>query len=172
MTRGLDAAVTGNGTGLYAAETERDAKDASLDAENPFLLAPLAGITDMPFRKLCHEQGAALVFSEMVSAKALHYRDEKSFALLATDAGKGSGMGLYEAETGREAKDAGLREAETGLGDAEAGSSAAPDDGEGPVAFQFFGSEPEIMAEAVRLTADYPNVAIDVNMGCPVPKIV
>jgi tRNA-dihydrouridine synthase B len=98
--------------------------------ENPFILAPLAGITDMPFRKLCHEQGAALVYSEMVSAKALHYRDAKSFALLET----------------------------------------APD--EGRVALQLFGSEPDIMAEAARLLDSRGHAALDVNMGCPVPKIV
>jgi tRNA-dihydrouridine synthase B len=83
----------------------------------------------MPFRKLCREQGAALVYSEMVSAKALHYGDAKSFALLDTD----------------------------------------PD--EGPVVFQLFGSEPEIMAEAARLLDEREQAALDVNMGCPVPKV-
>jgi tRNA-dihydrouridine synthase B len=98
--------------------------------ENPFFLAPLAGITDLPFRKLCHLQGAALVYSEMVSAKALHFRDEKSLSLLATNVD------------------------------------------EGPVAFQLFGSEPDIMAEAARLLDAREQVSIDVNMGCPVPKVV
>jgi tRNA-dihydrouridine synthase B len=97
---------------------------------NPFILAPLAGITDMPFRKLCHEQGAALVYSEMVSAKALHYRDAKSFAILETD----------------------------------------PD--EGRVALQLFGSDPDIMAEAAQLLDSRGHAALDVNMGCPVPKVV
>jgi tRNA-dihydrouridine synthase B len=83
----------------------------------------------MPFRKLCHGQGAALVYSEMVSAKALHYRDAKSLALLETD----------------------------------------PD--EGPVVFQLFGSEPEIMAEAALLLDAREQAALDVNMGCPVPKV-
>ena len=98
--------------------------------DNPFLLAPLAGITDKSFRRLCLEKGAALVYSEMVSAKALWYKDKKTEKLL---------------EIGEGGK---------------------------PIAFQLFGSEPEIMAHAVNVLKERENVLIDINMGCPVPKVV
>ena len=93
-------------------------------------LAPLAGITDKSFRRLCHENGAALVYTEMVSAKALWYRDKKTEKLLETCAE------------------------------------------EGPVAFQIFGSDPEVMGWAAAALDDRENVLLDINMGCPVPKIV
>ena len=93
-------------------------------------LAPLAGITDKSFRRLCHECGAALVYTEMVSAKALWYGDRKTEKLL---------------ETCEE---------------------------EGPVAFQVFGSDPEVMAFAAEYLDGRENVLLDVNMGCPVPKVV
>ena len=96
----------------------------------PFLLAPLAGITDGPFRRLCSQAGAALVYSEMVSAKGLWYGDKNTGKLL----------------------------------------EILP--GEGPVAYQLFGHEPEIMAFAVRKLDSRMNVIFDINMGCPVPKIV
>jgi nifR3 family TIM-barrel protein len=106
------------------------AKIGTFEPANRLFLAPLAGITDKSFRRLCAEQGAALVCSEMVSAKALCYRNKNSEELLRTDAR------------------------------------------EGPVAFQLFGSDPEIMAEAAALLDDRMNVLLDVNMGCPVPKVV
>ena len=93
-------------------------------------LAPLSGITDKSFRRLCRECGAALVYTEMVSAKALWYGDRKTEQLL---------------ETCRE---------------------------EQPVAFQIFGSEPETMAYAAEMLDGRENVLLDVNMGCPVPKVV
>lgn len=96
----------------------------------PFLLAPLAGITDGPFRRLCSQAGAALVYSEMVSAKGLWYGDKNTGKLL----------------------------------------EILP--GEGPAAYQLFGHEPEIMAFAVRKLDSRMNVIFDINMGCPVPKIV
>ena len=96
----------------------------------PFLLAPLAGITDGPFRRLCSQAGAALVYSEMVSAKGLWYGDKNTGKLL----------------------------------------EILP--GEGPVAYQLFGREPEIMAFAARKLDSRMNVIFDINMGCPVPKIV
>lgn len=102
----------------------------SLKLENPFFLAPLAGITDAPMRRLCKEQGASLVFSEMVSGKGLWYKDKNTAKLLET----------YEEER--------------------------------PVAFQIFGHEPEIMAFTARQVSKLPCAAIDINMGCPVPKIV
>lgn len=97
--------------------------------DNPFLLAPLAGITDAPYRLLCRRFGAALVYSEMVSGKGLYYNDKKTDKLLE----------IWEEEK--------------------------------PVAYQVFGSEPEIMAYTAEKLNERDNVIIDVNMGCPVPKI-
>ena len=93
-------------------------------------LAPLAGITDKSFRRLCRECGAALVYTEMVSAKALWYGDRNTEKLLET----------------------------------------CPE--EAPVAFQVFGSDPETMAFAAATLDERENVLLDVNMGCPVPKVV
>ncbi len=98
--------------------------------ETPFILAPLAGITDKAMRSLCAKQGASLVYTEMVSAKGLWYGDRKSHSLL---------------EIGED---------------------------EGPVAFQLFGSDPEIMEFAAKELRSQKNVLIDLNAGCPVPKIV
>ena len=95
------------------------------------VLAPMAGVTDFAFRRLCREQGAALTTSEMVSARALVYHDEKTKAL------------LYR-----------------------------PGD-ERPFAAQIFGHEPEVMAEAAPLALELSGADIlDINMGCPVGKIV
>jgi len=98
-------------------------------------LAPLAGVSDKSFRRLCSEQGAALCYTEMVSAKALTYGNRGTRELL------------------------------------EIGG------GEGPVGFQLFGSEPSVMAEAVGILEARGGAAggaalYDVNMGCPVPKVV
>lgn len=110
-------------------------------------LGPMAGVTDLPFRLLCKEQGADLIYTEMVSAKGIHYNNRNSRDLLTCD----------EAER--------------------------------PVALQLFGSEPDIMAEIVeRLDGWSPDDKLltavpktegggrfdifDVNMGCPVPKVV
>ncbi|MEE0514987.1 MAG: tRNA dihydrouridine synthase DusB [Emergencia sp.] len=98
--------------------------------DNPFFLAPLAGITDAPTRRICREMGAALVYSEMVSGKGLYYKQEKTKNLLHIDPA------------------------------------------EKPVAFQVFGSEPEILAFTARELDGYENAILDINMGCPVPKIV
>lgn len=108
----------------------RSLKIGNVGLSSPFLLAPLAGITDGPFRRLCAEQGAALVYSEMVSAKGLWYKDKNTGKLLEIL------------------------------------------DGEKPVAYQLFGHEPEIMAFAARELEGCGNVIFDINMGCPVPKIV
>ena len=98
--------------------------------ENKIFLGPMAGVTDLPFRILCKEQGADVMVTEMVSAKGLYYGSPKTDILLATD------------------------------------------EREKPVGLQLFGSEPEIMAgEAVKLL-DRNYDFIDINMGCPVPKIV
>lgn len=108
----------------------KELRIGNLTLDNPFFLAPLAGITDSPFRSLCKEQGAALVFTEMVSGKGLWYGD------------KNTGKLLY----------------------------IAPE--EEPVGFQIFGHEPEVMAFTARELDKMPGALIDINMGCPVPKIV
>lgn len=98
--------------------------------DNRVILGPMAGVTDLPFRLLCREQGCGMAVTEMVSAKAILYHNKNTNELLAVDSQ------------------------------------------EGPVSVQLFGSDPEIMAEiAVRLE-EGPYACIDVNMGCPVPKIV
>ncbi len=97
---------------------------------NPFVLAPLAGVTDSAFRRICFEHGAAMAFTEMVSAKGLYYRNANTEDLLAIH----------------------------------------PD--EGPVGIQLFGSEPLMLQFAAEKLKDRPNVCIDLNMGCPVPKVV
>ena len=105
-------------------------KIGNLQLENPFLLAPLAGITDAPTRRLCREQGAALTCSEMVSGKGLWYKDKNTGKLLQ----------IYEDEK--------------------------------PVAIQIFGHEPDVMAFTARELDGLDNAVLDINMGCPVPKIV
>lgn len=99
------------------------------------MLAPMAGVTDMPFRILCHEMGCPMAVSEMVSAKGyvLSPKDSRAQREL---------LAVSEAE-------------------------------EGAVALQLFGSEPDIMARAAEeLTRDHRYAMLDINMGCPVPKIV
>lgn len=103
--------------------------------ENPFWLAPMAGVNDAAFRTLCKEQGAGITFSEMVSAKGLHY-----------DANNNNSRMLL---------------------------MASPD--ELPLAVQLFGAEPDIMAEQARnIAQEFGDglAFIDINMGCPVPKVV
>lgn len=98
--------------------------------EHPFALAPMAGVTDLPYRLLCKEQGAGLMCTEMVSAKGLYYGNRKSEPLMATDPK------------------------------------------EQPAAIQIFGSDPEIMGEMATKVDDGKFQMIDINMGCPMPKIV
>lgn len=105
-------------------------KIGNVELDSPFLLAPMAGITDGPFRRICREMGAGLVYSEMVSAKGLWFKDKNTGRLLEIL------------------------------------------DGEEPVAYQIFGHEPEIMAFAAEMLAGRGNVIFDINMGCPVPKVV
>jgi nifR3 family TIM-barrel protein len=97
--------------------------------DNNIFLAPMAGITDMPFRILCREQGCGLVYSEMVSAKGMHYKDEKSIKLTQIDG-------------------------------AEKAAS-----------IQIFGSNPDIMADIAARLNNSGACMIDINMGCPTPKI-
>lgn len=104
-------------------------KIGNVNIDNNVFLAPMAGVTDMPFRILCKEQGCGMVYSEMISAKGIHYNDEKSHKLCDID------------------------------------------EKEHPVALQIFGSDPEIMAEtATKLDKSQADI-IDINMGCPTPKI-
>jgi nifR3 family TIM-barrel protein len=105
-------------------------KIGNVQIENPFVLAPMAGVTDLPFRVLCKEQGAGLLSMEMVSAKAISYHNRNTEALMQIDPT------------------------------------------EHPVALQLFGSEPKLMAEVARSIEDRPFDILDINMGCPVPKVV
>lgn len=97
--------------------------------DNNVFLAPMAGITDMPFRILCKEQGCGLLYSEMISAKGIYYNDVKSFRLTEIDPS------------------------------------------EEPTAIQIFGSEPDIMAKVAERLSQLNTAIIDINMGCPTPKI-
>ena len=96
----------------------------------PFLLAPLAGVTDAVMRRICFREGASLAYTEMVSAKGLYYGDRKTESL------------LY-----------------------------IPEDA-GPTSIQIFGSDPEIMGYAAEKLAERNNFSLNINMGCPVPKVV
>lgn len=105
-------------------------KIGSVELPNPVILAPMAGVSDLPFRLLCREQGAGLVCMEMVSAKAIAYHNKNTEKLMET------------------------REQER------------------PVSLQLFGSEPDLMAEIAAQIEERPFDILDINMGCPVPKIV
>lgn len=98
--------------------------------KNNIILAPMAGVTDLPFRLLCSEQGAGLAGMEMVSAKAILYGNKNTEGLLAIH----------------------------------------PE--EGPVSLQLFGSDPKIVSEMAKRIEERPFAVLDINMGCPVPKIV
>ena len=105
-------------------------KIGSVTLENNVILAPMAGVTDLPYRVLCREQGAGLVCMEMVSAKAIYYKNRNTQELLAVD------------------------------------------ERERPVSLQLFGSDPEILSSMAAQLEDGPYDLFDINMGCPVPKIV
>jgi len=105
-------------------------KIGNVEIENNIFLAPMAGVTDMAFRLVCKKWGAGLVYSEMISSKALHYNDKKTMTLLETHAD------------------------------------------EQPLAVQIFGNEPAIMAEAAQRIEEMGFKIIDINMGCPAPKVV
>ena len=96
---------------------------------NNLILAPMAGVTDLPFRLLCKEQGAGLVCTEMVSAKAISFHNKNTEALMRTEPG------------------------------------------ERPVSLQLFGSDPCIISEMAAYIEDRPFDILDINMGCPVPKV-
>ena len=105
-------------------------KIGDVQIDNPFVLAPMAGVTDLPFRKLCKEKGAGLICMEMVSAKAISFHNKNTEALMEIDKC------------------------------------------ENPVSMQLFGSEPELMARVAAEIEERPFDILDINMGCPVPKVV
>jgi len=123
--------------------------------ENPFILAPLAGYTDKTMRALCEEQGASLVFTEMVSGKGLKYGDRKSRRLLELTDEESAAMDALRA-----------------YGSQPAGKIRSMQAVKGAAGFQLFGDEPEVLYEAARELASCDNVILDLNCGCPVPKIV
>lgn len=98
--------------------------------DSPVILAPMAGVTDLPFRLLCKRKGAGLLCMEMVSAKAIYYHNRNTEELLK----------IHPEET--------------------------------PVSLQLFGSQPELMAEMAKRIEERPFSILDINMGCPVPKVV
>lgn len=102
----------------------------NVEIQGKVALGPMAGVTDLPFRLLCKEQECGLIYTEMVSAKAILYNNKNTIDLLKSD------------------------------------------ESERPVALQLFGSEPDIMGEIAGRVSEGPYDFIDVNMGCPVPKIV
>jgi nifR3 family TIM-barrel protein len=102
----------------------------SLELENPLVLAPMAGFTDLPFRRICRRLGAALTYTEMVSAQGLVLGNPMSRRLILSD-----------------------------------GSDR-------PFAVQIFGSDPDVMAQAARICQEEGADLVDINMGCPVPKVV
>ena len=105
-------------------------KIGNVQIDNPFVLAPMAGVTDLPFRILCKEQGAGLICMEMISAKAISFHNKNTIALMEIDPC------------------------------------------EHPVSMQLFGSEPDLMAEVAKSIEDRDFDILDINMGCPVPKVV
>ncbi len=106
------------------------AKKSMIDLKDKLILAPMAGVTDLPFRLLCKEQGCDVLYTEMVSAKAVLYKNRNTEPLM-----------TYRQQ-------------------------------EHPIGLQLFGSEPEVMAKIAAQVQERGYDFIDVNMGCPVPKIV
>ena len=104
-------------------------KIGNVELNNNIILAPMAGVTDLSFRKICKDCGTGLVETEMVSSKAIYYNDEKTLKMINTEGEKR------------------------------------------PVSMQIFGNEPDIMAEAAKFLQDKADI-IDINMGCPAPKVV
>ena len=126
---------TSMGSGKNPMETEKHFlqmkwKIGNVQIDNPFVLAPMAGVTDLPFRILCKEQGAGLICMEMISAKAISFHNKNTIALMEIDPC------------------------------------------EHPVSMQLFGSEPDLMAEVAKSIEERPFDILDINMGCPVPKVV
>ena len=105
-------------------------KIGTVELKNPVILGPMAGVTDIAYRQLCKEQGCGLVTMEMVSAKAIYYKNKNTQELLRVQ------------------------------------------EEERPVSLQLFGSDPYIMSEMAKQLEDGPYDIFDINMGCPVTKIV
>lgn len=108
----------------------RKLKIGNVELRNPCILAPMAGVTDLPFRLLCLEQGVGLLSTEMVSAKAISFHNKNTESLM----------------------------------------EIAPQ--EHPISLQLFGSEPELMSRVAEQIEERPFDILDLNMGCPVPKVV
>ena len=108
----------------------RQLKIGNVVLKNSYILAPMAGVTDLPFRLLCKEQGAGLLGMEMVSAKAIYYNNRNTESLLK----------IHPEEL--------------------------------PVSLQLFGSDPKIISEMAKRIEERPFAILDINMGCPVPKVV
>jgi nifR3 family TIM-barrel protein len=102
----------------------------AIPLKNPFVLAPMAGCTDLPFRLLCREHGACLCYSEMIDCRGLVEQEQECLELLRTTAG------------------------------------------EQPVAMQLYGNDPGMMGEAAAILSEHPIACIDINLGCPMEKIV
>ena len=111
-------------------QTMSPLKIGNVEMQNPLVLAPMAGVTDLPFRLLCKEQGCGLMYTEMVSAKAILYKNRNTEELLTIDPK------------------------------------------EHPVSLQLFGSDPDIISEIAKQIEERPFDILDLNMGCPVPKVV
>ena len=104
-------------------------KIGDVSLKNNLILAPMAGVTDLPFRLLCKEQGAGLLCMEMISAKAIYFNNKNTEELLTID------------------------------------------EREPPVSLQLFGSDPDIISEMAKKIENRPFSILDINMGCPVPKV-
>lgn len=105
------------------------ARIGNIDIQDKLILAPMAGVTDLPFRLLCKEQGCDILYTEMVSAKAIYYNNRNTVPLMAWNPK------------------------------------------EQPIGLQLFGSEPELMGEMAKRVEEAGFQFIDINMGCPVPKV-
>jgi tRNA-dihydrouridine synthase B len=111
------------------AKGEMTLKIGNVELDNPVFLAPMAGVTDLPYRVLVKEMGCGLLYTEMISAKGLYYDNDKTTKLLDIDKK------------------------------------------EQPISLQIFGSEPEIMGEIAKQLNEMSFQFLDINMGCPTPKI-
>lgn len=105
-------------------------KIGNIETDGNIFLAPMASVTDLPFREICRELGASLVYSELISSKGIVYESENTKKLTETS------------------------------------------DIERPVSIQLFGSEPETVAKAAQMIEHLPFDILDINMGCPVTKVV
>ena len=116
--------------GIPGKQKDTSWKIGNVVIPNRFVLAPMAGVTDLAFRRLCKEQGAGLICMEMISAKAISYKNKNTKTLMEIDPV------------------------------------------EHPISLQLFGSDPQLMAEVAKGIEEHPFDILDINMGCPVPKVV